>query len=279
MMQICAEFITSHLLMWRNKYLHQPKVFDVLKYFSSHLRKESKHFGWRAGDIPVPPPWEGPGSGTTPISRWLQLPSFLWLCAKPRLECQEQELPHLVLRPLPVGPGAQTQGVTRGSARVCQQCLALCVSLRGGSVPVPHRDDEVMLIAVLSQLCADNEGPDDSIPPLHRAGLPPVMSPPAQIPFPCSPRVSRPADPLALPTKGHAEAAAAAQRLPRGHTGTAPCERRRSGAAAAVPARQTPCPGLEGAGASCSHPGRVWDPAQPRSWAVLCPLPREVTLR
>lgn len=148
---------------------------------------------------------------------------------------------------------------------------------------MPHRDNDVMLIAVLFQLCADNEGPDDSIPPLHRAGLPPVMSPPAQIPFPCSPRVSRPADPLALPTEGHAEAAAAAQRLRRGHTGTAPCERRRSGAAAAVPARQTPCPGLEGAGASCSHPGRVWDPAQPHSWAVQCPLSQrgdtEVVLR
>lgn len=106
MLQICAEFITSHLLMRRNKHLHQPKVFDVLKYFSSQLLKDSKHFGWRAGEIPILPAWEGPGSGTTPISLRLQLrlpgksSPFLWLSAKPRLESQKQELPQLVLRPL-----------------------------------------------------------------------------------------------------------------------------------------------------------------------------------
>lgn len=63
MLQICSEFITSRLLLGRNKNLQEPKVFDILKtkYFSSQLQKDSKHFGWRTGEITDSPTLGGTG--------------------------------------------------------------------------------------------------------------------------------------------------------------------------------------------------------------------------
>lgn len=103
MLQICAEFITSHLLMRRNKYLHQPKVFDVLKYSSSQLRKDSKAFWLESRGNPNSPTlggsrqWDHTNFPVAAAPDPGESSPFLWLCAKLQHESQKQELPHLVL--------------------------------------------------------------------------------------------------------------------------------------------------------------------------------------
>lgn len=184
MLQICAEFITSHLLMRRNKYLHQPKVFDVLKYSSSQLRKDSKHFGWRAGEIPIPPPWEGAGSGTTPISLWLQLPirgnppHFYGYVQNYSMSPKSRSCPIWCYDLCHVGHKS------RGDKRGCQCVPAVhgpgaCPS-GGGPVPVPHVADVNRGVNK-----ATNEGLDDNAPPgaeFLPVHVPPTASPPS---LPC----------------------------------------------------------------------------------------------
>lgn len=164
MLQICAEFITSHLLLQRNKYLHQPKVFDALKYFSSQLRKDSKHFGWRTGEIRFP--HLGRGQAVGPHRSPCGCTSCFWgnplhLCAYVQyhdLAPKSRSCPIWCCDLCHGGPGCKSRGDEGG----CH-----CVPAGHRPVCVPQGEDPSLCFTqpVLSQPRANNatnEGLDDS---------------------------------------------------------------------------------------------------------------------